>query len=241
MLTNVRHLFRPSVPESLGPFGTAFAQNLIAGQEDCAIAHPFEAIQGRTMVTAAKQGLRVLVVDDNRDAANSLAALLNLWGYDCRVSYDGDTALHTARKYRPDCLLLDINMPGMDGCTVARRLRRESNLAQVKLVALTAYSDENHARRIREAGFDHHIVKPADIEELQRLLKMMEQVLRLTSQTEELARQNVALAAETRDLLHGVKEQIGEVKDKLEDVTHEVRELKQELRELKEYPPTEQS
>jgi two-component system, OmpR family, response regulator len=188
------------------------------------------------MVTAAKQGLRVLVVDDNRDAANTLTVLLNMWGYECRVSYDGANALETARDYRPDCLLLDIDMPGMDGCTVAHRLRQEPDLAHVKLVALTAYSDEKHARRIQEAGFNHHVVKPADIDELQRLLRMMEQVLRLTSQTEELARKNVALAGETRDLLHDVKEQISEVKDKLEDVTQEVRELKQELRDIKDEP-----
>lgn len=193
------------------------------------------------MVSAVKQGLRVLVVDDNRDAANTLNVLLNLWGYDCRVSYDGFNALETARDYRPDCLLLDINMPGMDGCTVARRLRQEPDLAQVKLIALTAYSDETHTRRIQEAGFDHHVVKPADIEELQRLLNMLEQVLRLTSQTEELARQNVALAGETRELLHGVHEQISEVKDKLDDVTQEVRELKQELRHIKGQPSNDPS
>lgn len=193
------------------------------------------------MVTATNSGLRILVVDDNRDAANTLAVLLNVWGYDCRVSYDGANALQTAREYRPDCLLLDINMPGMDGCTVARRLRREPDLAQVKLVALTAYSDANHTQRIKEAGFDHHVTKPADIDELQGLLRMMEQVLRLTSQTEELARQNVALAGETRDLLYGVKEQISEVKGKLEDVSQEVRELKQELHDLKGQTPNDES
>jgi CheY-like chemotaxis protein len=156
-----------------------------------------------------------------------------MWGYDCRVSYDGASALQTARDYRPDCLLLDTHMPGIDGCTVARRLRQEPDLARVKLVALTAYSDARHTRRIQEAGFDHHVVKPADVDELQRLLTMMEQLLRLASQTEDLAWQNVALAGETTEILHGVKEQIGEVKDKLDDVSQEVQELKEELREVK--------
>jgi CheY-like chemotaxis protein len=82
--------------------------------------------------------LRVLVVDDNRDAADSLALLLRLWGYDSRVSYDGVHALQRAHDFHPDCLLLDINMPGMDGYTVARRLRQEPELGSVKLVALTA-------------------------------------------------------------------------------------------------------
>ena len=156
-----------------------------------------------------------------------------MWGYDHCVCYDGASALQTALDYRPDCLLLDLSMPGMDGYTVAGRPRQEPELARVKLVALTAYSDEAHTRRIQEAGFDYHVVKPAEIEELEKLLTMMEQLLRLATQTEELSRQNVALAEQTRDLLHNVKGQIGEVKDKLENVTQEVRELKQELREVK--------
>jgi CheY-like chemotaxis protein len=173
-----------------------------------------------------ERALRVLAVDDNQDAADSLVTLLRLWGYDCQVSYDGAAALHEALKYRPDCLLLDINMPGMDGCAVARRLRQQPGLEGIKLVALTAYSDRANTRRIRRAGFDQHLVKPADTDELQRLLMMMVQVLRLAKQTEELARQNVALASETKEILH-------EVKDKLEDVSQEVQELKQELREVK--------
>jgi CheY-like chemotaxis protein len=183
--------------------------------------------------TAGKHALRVLVVDDNHDAADTLAVLLSLWGYDCRVNYDGASTLQTARDYRPHCLLLDINMPRMDGYTVARQIRQQPELERVKLVALTAYSDETHAQRIQEAGFDHHVVKPANLDELERLLTMMNEVLQLASQTKELAQQNVALAGETRDLLHDVKEQIGEVKEQLEDVTQEVRELKQELREVK--------
>jgi CheY-like chemotaxis protein len=181
--------------------------------------------------TAAPRALRVLVADDNRDAADSLAILLRMWGYDHRVCYNGASALQTALDYQPDCVLLDINMPGTDGYAVAQRLRQEPDLARAKLVALTAYSDETHTRRIQEAGFDHRLVKPADISELERLLAMMEQVLRLATQTEELSRQNLALAEQTRDLLH-------EVKDKLEDVTQEVRELKQELREAKEDRPS---
>src|SRR5262245_48953560 len=90
------------------------------------------------MATARRRSFRVLVVDDSQDAADSLAVLLNLWGYDCRVSYDGTTALQEAMDYRPHCLLLDINMPGIDGCTVARRVRRMPELSDVQLVALTA-------------------------------------------------------------------------------------------------------
>ena len=113
---------------------------------------------------------RVLVVDDNQDAADSLAILLRLWGYDCRVSYEGQDALQTAWEFHPDCLILDINMPGMDGCAVARRIRGMPELSGVKLVALTAYSDEVHVRRIWEAGFDYHLVKAESIEELEQIL-----------------------------------------------------------------------
>jgi len=124
-------------------------------------------------------------------------------------------------------------MPDMDGCAVARQLHQEPELSSVKLVALTAYSDETHARRIQEAGFDHHLAKSVDPDELQRLLTRMNEVLRLASQTEELARQNVVLASETKEILHDVKEQISNVQDKLEDVTEVVRKLKQELGEGK--------
>lgn len=87
--------------------------------------------------------------------------------------------------YRPHCLLLDISMPRMDGCTVARQIRQQPELASVKLVALTAYSVEAHAPRIQEAGFDHHVIKSANPDELERLLTTINEALRLVSQTKE--------------------------------------------------------
>jgi CheY-like chemotaxis protein len=175
----------------------------------------------------AKDGLHVLIVDDNEDAADSLGVLMDLWGHDHRVAYDGASGLELARAYRPDCLLLDIDMPRMDGYALARRLRQEPGLEGAKLVALTAYSDELHTRRALEAGFDFHLVKPADLAELERILAMLNEVIRLASKTEELAKQNIHLASETRELLQEVKQDIREVKQ-------EVRELKEELREFKE-------
>src|SRR5262249_36971116 len=150
---------------------------------------------------------------DNRDAADTLAILLGLWGYDCRVSYDGESALRVAQDYRPGCLFLDINLPGMDGVAVARHLRRHPELGRVKLVALTAYSEPENAGRVREAGFDYHVVKPAAPDQMRRLLAMMGEVVRLAAQTKELAEQNLALVGEAREMLHGVKEEMGEVKD----------------------------
>jgi two-component system OmpR family response regulator len=175
----------------------------------------------------ANRVLRVLVVDDNQDAADSLCLLLDLWGYGYRVAYDGASGLDLARTYRPECLLLDIDMPRMDGYTLAQRLRQEPGLEQAKLVALTAYSDRLHTRRAQEAGFDFHLVKPADLSELERILKMLNEVIRLASKTEELAKQNITLASETRELLQEVKQDIREVKE-------EVRELKEELRDFKD-------
>src|SRR5690242_5957258 len=91
--------------------------------------------------------LRVLVVDDNRDAADSLCLLAGMWGHAARAAYDGAQALETARAFRPDCLFLDIGLPGIDGYSLARQIRRETDLGRAKLVALTAYSSEDHARR----------------------------------------------------------------------------------------------
>jgi two-component system OmpR family response regulator len=180
-----------------------------------------------TAETGEEKSFRILVVDDNRDAANSLHVILRTWGYDCRVAYDGSSGLEEARVYLPDCLVLDINMPRMDGLSMARRVRQQPGLEHAKLIALTAYSDAHHSERIRQAGFDHHLVKPADLAELQRILEMLNEIMRLTSRTEELARQNVALAGEAKELLAGVKEDIREVKE-------EVKEMRAELREVKE-------
>jgi CheY-like chemotaxis protein len=171
--------------------------------------------------------LRVLVVDDNQDAADSLCALLRAWGYDFRVAYDGKAGFAAALDYRPDCLLLDIAMPGLDGYALAKQVRQTPDVAGAKLVALTAFSDETHARRAQEAGFDYHLVKPADPTEVERLLQMLDEVYRLANRTQDLAKQNMALASETKELLKEVKQDIRGVKE-------EVKELKEELREVKE-------
>jgi CheY-like chemotaxis protein len=162
----------------------------------------------------------VLVVDDNRDAADTLCALVGMWGHTARAAYDGAEALATARAFRPDCLFLDIGLPGSDGYSVARQLRRDPDLGRAKLVALTAYSSEDHARRAREAGFDHYLVKPADPKDVEGLLEML-------SEVRELVSQNIELAREAREL-------IGEASNDLKEVWQEIREVKEELREVRE-------
>jgi PAS domain S-box-containing protein len=113
---------------------------------------------------------KVLVVDDNRDAATSLAFLLNAIGHEARTAHDGSQALVEAEHFLPDVVVLDIGMPGLNGYEVARRLRAMPALRGLSLIALTGWGQEQDRRRSREAGFDHHLVKPADLGELKRLV-----------------------------------------------------------------------
>ena len=116
------------------------------------------------------QGLRVLVVDDNVDAATSLALVLEALGTEQRVVHDGAAALQAVDAFGPHVVLLDIGMPDMDGYEVARRLRRQPRHAGVLLVAVTGWSHAVDLRRSRDAGIDHHLAKPVDIEQLAGLL-----------------------------------------------------------------------
>jgi CheY-like chemotaxis protein len=113
--------------------------------------------------------LRVLVVDDCPDTTAALAILLRCWSHDVRVAHDGPAALETAAGFRPDVVLLDVGLPGMDGYEVARRLRGEVGLARALLVAVTGYGQEAD-RLSREAGCDRHLLKPVDLDALQGLL-----------------------------------------------------------------------
>ncbi len=114
--------------------------------------------------------LRVLVVDDNVDMARSLEMLLRESGHDVRTAHDGPAALETARDYRPNVVLLDIGLPELDGYEVAKRMRQHAVLQNVVLVAMTGYGQESDRQRAREAGFDHHLVKPARFEQMQKIL-----------------------------------------------------------------------
>jgi len=113
---------------------------------------------------------RVLIVDDNKDAAESLAMLLDILGVGTRVERSGPDGLNALPVYHPDVVILDIGMPGMDGHEVARRIRARSEYDDVLLVALTGWGQAEDRRRSRLAGFDHHLTKPASLEDLQRLL-----------------------------------------------------------------------
>lgn len=112
---------------------------------------------------------RILVVDDNRDAADSLAMLLNMAGYETHIAYDGFKALAAAAVLRADVVLLDIDLSKLNGYEVARRIRHEQG-DKVKLIALTGLGQEADHRRSKEAGFDHHLTKPIEFDALQQLL-----------------------------------------------------------------------
>jgi CheY-like chemotaxis protein len=113
---------------------------------------------------------RILVVEDNGEAADGLAMLLRLWGHAVDVAYDGPAALEAARAYRPDVAFLDLGLPGMTGYEVAGRLRQELGVAMPVLVALTGYAHDEDRRRTREAGFADHLVKPTGPDELRQVL-----------------------------------------------------------------------
>jgi PAS domain S-box-containing protein len=121
-------------------------------------------------VNAPVSGVRVVVADDNRDAADSLAALLSALGNEVAVAYDGVEAVEAARAFRPHVVMLDIGMPRLDGYCAAREIRKHPDAQRIKLVALTGWGHDGDRRRAREAGFDAHLVKPAKLDALSRVL-----------------------------------------------------------------------
>ena len=103
---------------------------------------------------------RILIADDNRDAAESLGMMLQLSGNEIRMAFDGVEAVSVAEEFRPDVALLDIGLPGMNGYDVARRIRERAGNSSIVLIAVTGWGQDEHRRRSKDAGFDHHLVKP---------------------------------------------------------------------------------
>jgi CheY-like chemotaxis protein len=123
-----------------------------------------------TMALAPK---RILVVDDNHDQVESLGALLTLKGHEVRLAENGPDALQVAADFGPDLALVDIGLPGLSGYEVARRLREQPRFRDLLLVAQTGWGQDDDRRRSREAGFDHHLVKPIDVEAIEELLRSL--------------------------------------------------------------------
>jgi signal transduction histidine kinase len=128
------------------------------------------AAPAASAAAAASGQRRILLVDDNVDSADSLGMLLQLNGFDVHLAHDGPTALEAARSVRPDAVVLDIGLPGMDGYEVARRLRNTPSTHDVLLVAVTGYGQNEDRARSMEAGFDYHLVKPVEFSTLHELL-----------------------------------------------------------------------
>jgi CheY-like chemotaxis protein len=125
-------------------------------------------------LAAARRGLRILVVDDNVDAAEMLAMLLELRGHQARLAHSGPAALVAAAEFEPQVIFLDIGLPGLTGYEVARQLRASSAQPQPRLVALTGWGTEEDRRQARAAGFDAHLVKPVDLSQLEASLVDLE-------------------------------------------------------------------
>jgi CheY-like chemotaxis protein len=114
--------------------------------------------------------LRVLVIDDDRDCVEAICRLVNLWGHDHRRAYDAVSGLEVAATFRPDLILLDIGMPGIDGCQMAREIRLNPRLQHCFIVAVTGHGDESQRDICRAAGVDLMLVKPVDPVVLETLL-----------------------------------------------------------------------
>jgi CheY-like chemotaxis protein len=114
--------------------------------------------------------LRILVIEDNKDSADSLRLLLELRGHEVRVAYSGPEGVKAAQEWQPAVVLCDIGLPGLDGYGVARQLRLDPATSRVRLLAVTGYGSEEDRRRAREAGFDLHLIKPVEPTDLLSVL-----------------------------------------------------------------------
>jgi CheY-like chemotaxis protein len=123
-----------------------------------------------TAVPNGAVGRRILVVDDHRDSADALKRLLEVFGNEVSVAYDGPGGIEAARSFRPEVLICDIGLPGMDGFEVARNLGRDPRTKSIYMIALTGFGDDDTIRAAREAGFRHHLTKPVETPKLEKIL-----------------------------------------------------------------------
>jgi signal transduction histidine kinase len=134
------------------------------------VGAPDDAAEMRESATAGNGELKILVADDNRDAADSMTMILKLNGHEVSVAYSGEEALRIARETSPAVMILDIGMPGLSGYEVAAAVRREPWGAQILLLAVTGWGQAGDKDRARAAGFDHHLTKPVDLDQVERLM-----------------------------------------------------------------------
>ncbi len=149
--------------------GSVFTVRLPAAKASAPSAEPPSPLPTRSE-RSIRPGCRILIVDDNQDSAGMLAELLKLSGFEVLKAHDGREAIAGARTLQPEIVLLDIGLPGMDGYQVAAHLRGEAGLKDLTIIAITGYGEEQAQRRSREAGFDFHLVKPVNYDDLLELL-----------------------------------------------------------------------
>ncbi|MDB5944722.1 MAG: putative histidine kinase, hybrid, partial [Ramlibacter sp.] len=134
---------------------------------------PAAATASVAAAAGPRAGLRVLLADDNVDAADTMSAMLEMSGHEVRTVYSGRAVLQEAPAFAPEVMLLDIGMPGMSGYEVAQRLRADAHYERTVLVALTGWGSESDRAQALDAGFDHHLTKPVDHLVLERLLRQL--------------------------------------------------------------------
>jgi PAS domain S-box-containing protein len=152
-----------AVSEGVGT-GSEFVVRLPAG------TGPDLGTEADAALLAAGRSLRILVVEDNEDTAEMMRIILEMQGHAVEAVHSGPAGVEAALAFRPDVAVLDIGLPGLDGYQVAQRLRQEPSLAGLELVAASGYGQDSDRRRSREAGFDHHLIKPVDVRELMKIL-----------------------------------------------------------------------
>ncbi len=134
-------------------------------------ATPFMPSKPRSFALSGKRSIRrVLIADSCPDTVESTSMILRLWGHDVRGVGTGREVLELAHIYRPEVVLMEMALPGLDGCEVARRLRQQNADSRPILVAVTGYGDVKNRRRCRAAGFDFHLLKPVEPDVLHRVL-----------------------------------------------------------------------
>jgi CheY-like chemotaxis protein len=150
--------------------GTEFVDRMPGGMQRTRSQSSQDAQILVPLASTALRARRLLIVDDNQDSAESMMMLAQSWGHEAMVANDGPSALKIALPFAPDMALVDIGLPGMDGYEVARRLRKASPDRELYLMALTGYGSEDDIRLAHAAGFDKHVVKPADLETLRVMM-----------------------------------------------------------------------
>jgi CheY-like chemotaxis protein len=155
---------------------------------------------GPSGTVPAPDGLRLLIVDDNRDAADMLSLLLGFWGHRPTVAYDADGALRAAVAAPPEAVLLDLGMPDRDGFALADELRRADGLGDIPLIALTGYADQEHRDRALVSGFHKYLVKPVENLALQAVLAQVAEMRGRSNGAANLTAEGHALAGRSRAL-----------------------------------------